>query len=150
MRAVRPDRVEASASKFISAVFNAPLVTEEDLQAIVDQCEATTPIALVSVPGHDAAFRVENLVTDPRDLISGQSLRRLCSLDQTADLPISFLQSRWEVPRVFALPSKPLLKRPEAARWSSSRTPTSSPAGFPRAWRSASRRFGLILVSASS
>jgi dynein heavy chain 1, cytosolic len=71
MRAVRPDRLQAAASNFVSLVFGAQLETEDDLQTIADQSSPVTPIALASVPGHDAAFRVENLYAGTGQLISG-------------------------------------------------------------------------------
>ena len=74
MRAIRPDRVQAAASHFVGLLFGAQLETEDDLQAISDQSSPSTPIALASIPGHDAAFRVENLYAGTGRLISGKSL----------------------------------------------------------------------------
>ncbi|WVN87983.1 uncharacterized protein L203_103180 [Cryptococcus depauperatus CBS 7841] len=60
----RPDRLVQSVSSFVDLVFGMDLAsqTEYNLQAIVnDQIDPIYPIALASVPGHDASFRVDNL-----------------------------------------------------------------------------------------
>ena len=80
MRALRPDRLQAAASAFVTEVFGSTLSTEDDLQLVSDQCSAATPIALASIPGHDAAFRVENLYAGTGRLISGQCPRGLRAL----------------------------------------------------------------------
>lgn len=51
-------------------MFGVHLETDEDLQAVMDQSQPTTPIALASIPGHDAAFRVEALLAGSGDLLS--------------------------------------------------------------------------------
>ena len=78
MRAIRPDRVQAAASNFVGLLFGTQLETEDDLQAISDQCSPATPIALASIPGHDAAFRVENLFAGTGRLISGSFFPLFC------------------------------------------------------------------------
>jgi dynein heavy chain 1, cytosolic len=54
-----------STANFARAVFNVDLSSEAtyDLGAVVaDETPASTPIALISVAGYDASYRVENLV----------------------------------------------------------------------------------------
>lgn len=59
----RLDRFVPAAEKFVTAVFGRDLLeTNGDLQEIVDQVSATTPIALSSSPGFDASYKVDNLV----------------------------------------------------------------------------------------
>ncbi|KAF6766456.1 dynein [Ephemerocybe angulata] len=61
----RPDRLLQSTAAFTRTVFNEDLAAEAsfDLGTIVsDEIPASTPIALVSVLGYDASYRVENLV----------------------------------------------------------------------------------------
>jgi dynein heavy chain 1 len=65
MKCFRPDRLLQSTASFTRTVFNVDLSAEAtfDLGTIVsDEIPASTPIALVSVPGYDASYRVENLV----------------------------------------------------------------------------------------
>ncbi|KAJ2856201.1 dynein heavy chain [Coemansia erecta] len=72
-RLVRPDRVLAAATRFAAAVFGtssleaAGLVADANLREISTlETEATTPIALCSVVGHDAAYRVDALAAELR------------------------------------------------------------------------------------
>lgn len=73
MRAVRPDRLQAAASIFVGVIFGTSLETEDDLETISEQSSASTPIALASIPGHDAAYRVESLFAGTGKLVSGMS-----------------------------------------------------------------------------
>ncbi|TXT09077.1 hypothetical protein VHUM_02551 [Vanrija humicola] len=60
----RPDRILQALGDFADIAFGTDLASqaEHDLAAIVqDQVKATNPVALASVPGHDASYRVENL-----------------------------------------------------------------------------------------
>ncbi|KAJ2638163.1 dynein heavy chain [Coemansia sp. RSA 1286] len=73
VRLLRPDRVLAAATRFAAAVFGtssleaAGLVAEANLRDIsTAETEATTPIALCSVVGHDAAYRVDALAAEMR------------------------------------------------------------------------------------
>ncbi|KAK4688349.1 dynein cytoplasmic 1 heavy chain, partial [Tremellales sp. Uapishka_1] len=61
----RPDRVMQALEVFAHLVFGSDLASQADydLQAVVDrETGPTHPLALVSVPGYDASYRVENLV----------------------------------------------------------------------------------------
>ncbi|TLD37835.1 cytoplasmic dynein-like protein 1 heavy chain 1 [Venturia nashicola] len=63
IRLFRVDRFVPAVEQFVKAVFGESILdTNGDLGEIVKQVSATTPIALVSSPGFDASFRVENLV----------------------------------------------------------------------------------------
>ena len=65
IKCFRPDRLLQAIALYVKAVFEADLSKEAsyDLNAIVaDEISSSTPIALVSVTGYDASYRVENLV----------------------------------------------------------------------------------------
>ncbi len=66
VQALRPDRLAPALGTLVSAVFGADLLSDEtsyDLASIVEhEIDAKTPIALCSVPGFDASYRVEALV----------------------------------------------------------------------------------------
>ncbi|TFK30694.1 dynein [Coprinopsis marcescibilis] len=65
VKCFRPDRLLQSTALFTRAAFNVDLSTEStyELGSIVaDEIPSSTPIALVSVSGYDASYRVENLV----------------------------------------------------------------------------------------
>ncbi|BEJ00458.1 hypothetical protein CcaverHIS631_0503150 [Cutaneotrichosporon cavernicola] len=60
----RPDRIVQALAAFADKAFGCDLAaqTEYDLATIVqDQVKASNPLALASVPGYDASYRVENL-----------------------------------------------------------------------------------------
>lgn len=60
----RPDRLNRAISSFVDAALGADLVDQSayELSCVVaDEISAAHPIALVSVPGYDASFRVESL-----------------------------------------------------------------------------------------
>ncbi len=64
MKCFRPDRLLQATAKFVRNVFETDLaeVSSYELGNIVsDEVLPATPIALVSVPGYDASYRVENL-----------------------------------------------------------------------------------------
>lgn len=66
VKCFRPDRLIQATAAFASEMFQTDLAEAAlfDLrQMVVDEVPATTPLALVSVTGYDASFRVENLVT---------------------------------------------------------------------------------------
>lgn len=66
VKCFRPDRLVQATTAFASEMFETDLATEAlfDLgRMVADEVPATTPLALVSVTGYDASFRVENLVT---------------------------------------------------------------------------------------
>jgi dynein heavy chain 1 len=59
----RMDRFVPAAENFVSAVFGPDLFeSTEDLQGVVEQVSATTPIALSCSPGFDASYQVDALV----------------------------------------------------------------------------------------
>ncbi|KAJ2368973.1 dynein heavy chain, partial [Coemansia sp. RSA 2610] len=72
VRALRPERVLAAAARFASAVFEGAMgdalgarMDDAGLAHIVaDEADAATPVALCSVPGHDAAYRVDALARE--------------------------------------------------------------------------------------
>ncbi|KAF8238396.1 dynein heavy chain protein 1 [Tricholoma matsutake] len=65
IKCFRPDRLLQSTALYVRTVFETDLSVESsfDLGAMVsDEVPASTPIALISVPGYDASYRVENLI----------------------------------------------------------------------------------------
>ncbi|KAG6866267.1 hypothetical protein C0991_006854 [Blastosporella zonata] len=65
IKCFRPDRLLQSTALFVRTVFQSDLSIEStfDLGAMVtDEVPASTPVALISVPGYDASYRVENLI----------------------------------------------------------------------------------------
>ncbi|KAJ1950224.1 dynein heavy chain, partial [Linderina macrospora] len=77
VRALRSDRVLPAATRFAATVFAEPngpisleaagMVAEANLGEIATtEVDASTPIALCSVPGHDAAYRVDALAEEMR------------------------------------------------------------------------------------
>ncbi|GJN87844.1 hypothetical protein Rhopal_000799-T1 [Rhodotorula paludigena] len=66
VKCFRPDRLLQALSVFAATVFQRDLLLETayDLGAMVqNEVEATSPICLCSVPGYDASYRVDNLVS---------------------------------------------------------------------------------------
>ncbi|KAF8665172.1 hypothetical protein AX16_000636 [Volvariella volvacea WC 439] len=65
IKCFRPDRLVQATTAFVRTVFERELSDEAtfDLGTMVsDEVPASTPVALVSVPGYDASYRVENLI----------------------------------------------------------------------------------------
>ncbi|KAF8922147.1 dynein heavy chain [Mucidula mucida] len=65
IKCLRPDRLLQSTAQFVRVVFNTELSLESayELGAMVsDEVPAATPLALISVTGYDASYRVENLI----------------------------------------------------------------------------------------
>ena len=65
VKCFRPDRLLQSTALFVKTVFDSDISAEAtyDLNALVtDEVVASTPVALISVPGYDASYRVESLV----------------------------------------------------------------------------------------
>ncbi|KEY71002.1 hypothetical protein S7711_00838 [Stachybotrys chartarum IBT 7711] len=59
----RMDRFVPAAERFVAEVFGSDMFDiVEDLKQTVDQVSATLPISLVSSPGFDASYKVDNLV----------------------------------------------------------------------------------------
>ncbi|KAK4049755.1 dynein heavy chain [Microbotryomycetes sp. JL221] len=66
IKCLRPDRLLQAASGFVSQVFERDLFAEVlyDFKSLVqDEIEATSPVCLCSVPGYDASYRVDGLVS---------------------------------------------------------------------------------------
>ncbi|KAG0202060.1 hypothetical protein BGX28_005310, partial [Mortierella sp. GBA30] len=67
IKCFRPDRLLAATSKYIDHVFTPNFVSQSELdftKLVQDEVKASTPISLCSVPGHDAAYRVDNLAQE--------------------------------------------------------------------------------------
>ncbi|EIN13444.1 dynein heavy chain protein 1 [Punctularia strigosozonata HHB-11173 SS5] len=67
IKCLRPDRLLQATTRFAQIALGTDLATqvEYSLAAMVaDEVLAATPVALISVPGYDASYRVENLVQD--------------------------------------------------------------------------------------
>ncbi|KAG1889346.1 dynein heavy chain and region D6 of dynein motor-domain-containing protein [Suillus subluteus] len=63
VKCLRPDRLLQSTALFVRNVFQSDLSSDLDLGAMVaNEVPAVTPLALVSVTGYDASYRVENLI----------------------------------------------------------------------------------------
>ncbi|KAG8867814.1 hypothetical protein FRC20_004812 [Serendipita sp. 405] len=66
IKCFRPDRLVQATGAFANEMFQTDLASEslyELGRMVSDEVPATTPVALVSVTGYDASFRVENLVS---------------------------------------------------------------------------------------
>ncbi|KAG0049018.1 hypothetical protein BGZ83_006135 [Gryganskiella cystojenkinii] len=67
IKCFRPDRMLRATSKYVDQVFTANFVSQSDLdlaKLVQDEVKSSTPISLCSVPGHDAAYRVDNLAQE--------------------------------------------------------------------------------------
>lgn len=67
VKCFRPDRLLPAATNFASEIFGPDFVNagELNLQHIVnEEVSSSTPLALCSVPGYDASYRVDNLVAE--------------------------------------------------------------------------------------
>jgi dynein heavy chain 1, cytosolic len=65
IKCLRPDRLLQATAAFVRIAFDIDISAESayELAAMVsNEIPAQTPLALVSVPGYDASYRVENLV----------------------------------------------------------------------------------------
>jgi dynein heavy chain 1, cytosolic len=65
IKCLRPDRLLQATASFVRIVFETDLSAEAsfDLGTVVsDEVPASTPLALISVHGYDASYRVENLI----------------------------------------------------------------------------------------
>ncbi|KAH8834765.1 dynein heavy chain protein 1 [Flagelloscypha sp. PMI_526] len=66
VKCLRPDRLLQSTAAFVKVVFQTELsdISTFDLGDMVsNEVPAATPVALVSVPGYDASYKVENLIS---------------------------------------------------------------------------------------
>ncbi|WFD35587.1 hypothetical protein MCUN1_002443 [Malassezia cuniculi] len=66
VKSFRPDRLEYALAALYAWVFGEPWESTVSLADIVTQVDATTPIALCSVPGTDASFQVEHAAAAAR------------------------------------------------------------------------------------
>ncbi|KAF9922924.1 hypothetical protein FBU30_006961 [Linnemannia zychae] len=67
IKCFRPDRILAATSKYVDHIFMPNFVSTNDLdlsKLVQEEVKASTPISLCSVPGHDAAYRVDNLAQE--------------------------------------------------------------------------------------
>ncbi|TDL28876.1 dynein heavy chain protein 1 [Rickenella mellea] len=65
IKCFRPDRLIQATAPFVRVVFNKDLSLESDYDLgdmVTNEVPPATPLALVSVTGYDASYRVENLV----------------------------------------------------------------------------------------
>ncbi|CAK5279895.1 unnamed protein product [Mycena citricolor] len=65
IKCFRPDRLLQATAQFVRVVFDTDIAGESryDLSEMVtNEVPASTPLGLVSVPGYDASYRVENLI----------------------------------------------------------------------------------------
>lgn len=64
IRALRPDRLIPAMSLLVTLIFNLDLMNESSFdfaRVVAHEISSSTPVALCSVPGFDASFRVDNL-----------------------------------------------------------------------------------------
>ncbi|KAF9438119.1 hypothetical protein BGZ76_009650 [Entomortierella beljakovae] len=67
IKCFRPDRLLAATTKYIDQVFTPNFVNQAGLdfaKLVNEEVKSSTPISLCSIPGHDAAYRVENLAQE--------------------------------------------------------------------------------------
>ncbi|KAI8361054.1 dynein heavy chain [Mortierella sp. GBAus27b] len=67
IKCFRPDRILAATSRYIDMIFTPGFVGQSQLEfgkLVREEVKANTPVSLCSVPGHDAAYRVDNLAQE--------------------------------------------------------------------------------------
>ncbi|RKP08503.1 dynein heavy chain [Thamnocephalis sphaerospora] len=67
IKCLRPDRLLPAASLFVQRVFDASFVNQSELNfrsLVLDEVRAGMPVALCSIPGYDASYRVDNLAAE--------------------------------------------------------------------------------------
>lgn len=67
MKCFRPDRLLHATSIFTSEIFDDDFMDTGELnlqQIVLEEVGSSTPLALCSVPGYDASYRVDNLCTE--------------------------------------------------------------------------------------
>src|SRR5688572_16252135 len=67
IKCFRPDRLISVMTQFVVIAFNPGFINKpglDFLDLVLDEIQPTTPISLCSVPGYDASFRVDHLVTE--------------------------------------------------------------------------------------
>lgn len=65
IKCLRPDRLLQATAMFVRAVFDTDISSESSFDLahmVADEVPAATPVALISVTGYDASYRVENLI----------------------------------------------------------------------------------------
>lgn len=65
IKCFRPDRLLQSTALFVRTVFQQDLSIESIFELgmmVADEVPPSTPVALISVPGYDASYKVENLI----------------------------------------------------------------------------------------
>ena len=65
IKCLRPDRLLQATAGFVRTAFQTDIAAEAAYELgkiVADEIQPATPVALVSVPGYDASYRVENLV----------------------------------------------------------------------------------------
>jgi dynein heavy chain 1 len=65
IKCLRPDRLLQATAIFVRLVFETDLSAESSFDLgnmVTNEVPASTPLALISVPGYDASYRVENLI----------------------------------------------------------------------------------------
>ncbi|CAG8442752.1 1825_t:CDS:10 [Diversispora eburnea] len=67
VKCFRPDRLIPVVSEFVSKAIDSSFLNQGELDfkaLVLDEIKPSTPIALCSIPGYDASYRVDNLVTE--------------------------------------------------------------------------------------
>jgi dynein heavy chain 1 len=65
IKCLRPDRLLQATAQFVRVVFDVDLSSEGSFdlgEMVTNEVPAATPLALISVHGYDASYRVENLI----------------------------------------------------------------------------------------
>ncbi|KAF9072690.1 dynein [Rhodocollybia butyracea] len=65
IKCLRPDRLLQATAQFVQVAFNTDMSAQSSYELgsmVSDEVPSATPLALVSVPGYDASYRVENLI----------------------------------------------------------------------------------------
>lgn len=77
IKCLRPDRLLQATAAFVKVVFETDISVESayDLAAMVaNEVPAQTPLALVSVAGYDASYRIDNLVSNTQTRCSSVAM----------------------------------------------------------------------------
>ncbi|CAG8490206.1 1623_t:CDS:10, partial [Scutellospora calospora] len=67
IKCFRPDRLIPAVAEFVSISFEPGFATQTELDfklLVLNEIQPATPISLCSVPGYDASYRVDNLVSE--------------------------------------------------------------------------------------
>ncbi|RKO89574.1 dynein heavy chain and region D6 of dynein motor-domain-containing protein, partial [Blyttiomyces helicus] len=77
IKCFRPDRILPATSAFVEAVFGTTFTAQPELNLpsiVFDEVKASNPIAMCSIPGHDASYRVENLAVESKAKMSSVAM----------------------------------------------------------------------------